>query len=100
MTFELSSSICFLFACKLGSPQCIFTPPSISSLCTSQVPPNSIPIHLFVLQVHGSQHEVLTHVRMFCKYGKVEFKRLKGVRTSLVQTSCSSFSYKQRECTT
>jgi hypothetical protein len=38
---------------------------SISSLCTSQAPPNSIPIHLSMLQVH--ECESLTCAQFSCK---------------------------------
>jgi len=70
MTFELSSFLYLLFARRLGSPQPIFAPPSISSLCMERT---LIPICLFVLQVHGSQREALTYVQMSCKYGKAQF---------------------------
>jgi hypothetical protein len=73
-------------------PNSILTSPLVSSSCMSQVPPNSISTHLFLLQVHSSQREALVHAQMSFKYGRAKFQRLKRVRTSLIWTFCSSFT--------
>lgn len=51
----------------------ILGPPSISFPCTGRVPSNLIPVHLSMLQVHGSQLEVLMHAWMSYKYGRAQF---------------------------
>jgi hypothetical protein len=66
------------FLVPLSSPLCmgwvllrpILSPPSFSFPCTNRVPPDLIPVHLSMLQVHGSQHEALVCAWMSYKYGR------------------------------
>jgi hypothetical protein len=82
------SPFCLLFVHGLGSPNMTFAPPFVFSLNTNETPPNSISIHIYVASPWAWSSSMCTNL---LQVGKAQFQRLKGVWTSLVRTSCSSF---------